>query len=615
LSDFVSDRLRLLKLRPVLYFALALLGLIPVVKVVSSRLEESKVLVANSSVSAQRLSMPELNERLAAFFADENVLERSVVDRAQRAAQNAGERLDIVLAKLGLISETEMGQALARFLGIQLVEPNDLPIAPILTDLIRADFVRNHQIVPLEETARSIVLGVVNPFYGDPIRAISYMTDRPLELRLLLPAMFEKTYQALYQSFSPNPEEAVQVDPLANDFDIQRLRDLASEAPTIRLVYEIIAQAVEKQASDIHFEPQIDALTVRYRIDGRLLVARSMAAAQKAPVISRIKIMAGLDIAERRMPQDGRIKIAVRGTDIDFRVSTTPTIFGESVVLRILDRSRVDLDFTKLGFSQAHIRSFEKLLNEPNGIILVTGPTGSGKTTTLYTIFKALHSPDRKLFTVEDPIEYQLAGINQIQVHPDIGLTFPHALRSILRQDPDIIMIGEIRDLETAQIAIQASLTGHLVFSTLHTNSAAATITRLLDMGVENYLLASTVRAVLAQRLVRRLCPQCSEPHPETELWSAEIRGRVQCTEPPNIRQMRGCDACNQTGFSGRTTIAELMELTPVIQSLVLLASPDSEINDTALAAGMISMQQSGLEKVWRGETTMDEVLRATRVA
>jgi general secretion pathway protein E len=573
------------------------------------------VLVANSSVSAQRLSMPELNERLAAFFADENVLERSVVDRAQRAAQNAGERLDIVLAKLGLISETEMGQALARFLGIQLVEPNDLPTTPILTDLAYADFVRNHQIVPLEETANSIVVGVVNPFHGDPLRAISYMTGRPLELRLLLPALFEKTYQALYQSFSPDPEEAVQVDPLANDFDIQRLRDLASEAPTIRLVNEIIAQAVEKQASDIHFEPQIDALTVRYRVDGRLLVARSMAAAQKAPVISRIKIMAGLDIAERRMPQDGRIKIAVRGTDIDFRVSTTPTIFGESVVLRILDRSRVDLDFVKLGFSEPHIRSFEKLLNEPNGIILVTGPTGSGKTTTLYTIFKALHSPDRKLFTVEDPIEYQLAGINQIQVHPDIGLTFPHALRSILRQDPDIIMIGEIRDLETAQIAIQASLTGHLVFSTLHTNSAAATITRLLDMGVENYLLASTVRAVLAQRLVRRLCPQCSEPHPEAELWSAEIRGRVQCTEPPNIRQMRGCDACNHTGFLGRTTIAELMELTPAIQSLVLSASPDSEINDTALAAGMISMQQSGLEKVWRGETTMDEVLRATRVA
>jgi general secretion pathway protein E len=573
------------------------------------------VLVANSALSAQRLSMPELNEQLGSFFASENVLEQVVVDRAQRAAQNAGERLDIVLAKLGLISEAEIGQAVCRFLGIKLVEPGDLPTTPILTDLIRADFVRHHQIVPLEATPNSLIVGVVNPFYGDPLRAISYITGRPLELRLLLASVFDKVYQTLYQAFSLEPGEAAPTDPYANDFDIQRLRDLASEAPTIRLVNEIIAQAVEKHASDIHFEPQIDALTVRYRIDGRLLVARSMPAGHKAPVISRIKIMAGLDIAERRLPQDGRIKIAVRGTDIDFRASTTPTAFGESVVLRILDRSRVDLDFVKLGFSAPHIRAFEKLLNEPNGIILVTGPTGSGKTTTLYTIFKALHSPDRKLFTVEDPIEYQLAGINQIQVHPDIGLTFPHALRSILRQDPDIIMIGEIRDLETAQIAIQASLTGHLVFSTLHTNSAAATITRLLDMGVENYLLASTVRAVLAQRLVRRLCSRCSEPHPEPELWSADIRGRVQCAEPPDIRQPRGCDHCNHTGFSGRTTIAELMELTPAIQSLVLAASPDSEINEAALAAGMVSMQQSGLEKVWKGETTVEEVLRATRIS
>jgi general secretion pathway protein E len=573
------------------------------------------VLVANSALSGQRLSMPELNEKLGSFLVDESILERTVVDRAQRAAQNASERLDLVLAKLGLISEADMGRALARFLVIDLVEPTDLPAAPILPELIRAEFVRDHQIVPLDEAHGGIIVGAVNPFYGDPLRAISYMTGRPLEIRLLLPAVFEKAYQALYQSFSAHAAETASADPHANDFDIQRLRDLASEAPTIRLVNEIIAQAVEKQASDIHLEPQVDALTVRYRIDGRLLIARSMAAAQKAPVTSRIKIMAGLDIAERRLPQDGRIKIAVRGTDIDFRVSTTPTAFGESVVLRILDRSRVDLDFVKLGFSKAHIRSFETLLNEPNGIILVTGPTGSGKTTTLYTIFKALHSPDRKLFTVEDPIEYQLAGINQIQVHPDIGLTFPHALRSILRQDPDIIMIGEIRDLETAQIAIQASLTGHLVFSTLHTNSAAATITRLLDMGVENYLLASTVRAVLAQRLVRRLCSRCSEPHPEPELWAADIRGRVQCSEPPDIRQPRGCDHCNHTGFSGRTTIAELMELTPAVQSLVLSASPDSEINDAALAAGMISMQQNGLEKVWRGETTMEEVLRATRAA
>ena len=274
----------------------------------------------------------------------------------------------------------------------------------------------------------------------------------------------------------------------------------------IRLVNQIIANAVEARASDIHIEPNVDQVLVRYRIDGMLRTAQVLAPALRAAITSRIKIMSKLDIAERRMPQDGRIKVAVRGVDIDFRVSTIPTIFGESVVMRILDRSRVELDFAKLGFAADHISALQGLMHEPNGIILVTGPTGSGKTTTLYTALKSLNSSERKIFSVEDPIEYQLAGINQVQVRPEIGLDFPHALRAILRQDPDIIMIGEIRDLETARIAIQSSLTGHLVLSTLHTNSAAAAITRLIDIGVENYLLASTVKGVVAQRLVRKLC-------------------------------------------------------------------------------------------------------------
>jgi len=316
------------------------------------------------------------------------------------------------------------------------------------------------------------------------------------------------------------------------------------------------------------------------------------------------------------LPQDGRIKLAVRGTDIDFRVSTTPTAFGESVVMRILDRSRIELNFVKLGFAPALMQSLDRLLNEPNGIILVTGPTGSGKTTTLYTVLKALNSSHRKLFTVEDPIEYQLTGINQIQVHPGIGLSFPHALRSILRQDPDVIMIGEIRDLETARIAIQASLTGHLVFSTLHTNSAAATITRLVDMGLESYLLASTVKAVLAQRLVRRLCPHCSAPHMDAAFWTAEIArkiGRGDNIAPANIRQAKGCGACTNTGFSGRTTVAELLTLTPDIQSMLLAAKSDGEIENAARQAGMLTMYEDGLAKVWRGETAIEEILRATR--
>jgi general secretion pathway protein E len=304
----------------------------------------------------------------------------------------------------------------------------------------------------------------------------------------------------------------------------------------------------------------------------------------------------------------------VRGTDIDFRISTIPTAFGESVVMRILDRSRVELDLAKLGFSPTVISALDALLHEPNGIVLVTGPTGSGKTTTLYTLLKALNSDDRKLFTVEDPIEYQLTRVNQVQVQPAIGLDFPHALRSILRQDPDIIMIGEIRDLETARIAIQASLTGHLVFSTLHTNSAAATMTRLLDMGVESYLLASTVKAVLAQRLVRRLCPSCSVPHGSAEFWKVELASKTRDRETANIRQPTGCAECHHSGFSGRTTIAELLPITQSIQALVQSRRSDIEIDQAGRNGGMTSMYEDGVDKVWRGETTMEEVLRATRV-
>ena len=392
---------------------------------------------------------------------------------------------------------------------------------------------------------------------------------------------------------------------------------MASEAPTIRLVNQIIFNAVELRASDIHVEPNVDSVLVRYRIDGALRTAQILPPNLRAAVTSRIKIMSRLDIAERRLPQDGRIKIAVRGVDIDFRVSTIPTVFGESVVLRILDRSRIDLNFERLGFHEKHIAALQELMAQPNGIILVTGPTGSGKTTTLYTALKGLNSSDRKLFTVEDPIEYQLAGINQVQVHPAIGFDFPHALRSILRQDPDIIMIGEIRDLETAQIAIQSSLTGHLVFSTLHTNSAAATITRLVDMGIENYLLASTVKGVLAQRLVRRLCRHCAEPHGNAEFWADEIARKAPAADvngAPRIRRPRGCAECGQSGFSGRTTIAELLLIDAGIHRMILERSSDVEIERAARASGMSTMYESGIAKVWRGETTIEEVLQVTRM-
>jgi general secretion pathway protein E len=443
-----------------------------------------------------------------------------------------------------------------------------------------------------------------------------YLTGLTVCPRLFAPAEFDKGYQALFGETSGDPGAEGPAGE-ASDIDVERLRDMASEAPTIRLVNDIIARAVEVRASDIHIEPTADAVLVRYRIDGLLRTERKLGPEQRAVVTSRVKIMARLDIAERRLPQDGRIKIAVRGIDIDLRLSTVPTAFGESVVLRLLDRSRVDLDFVKLGFDETHIAALEKLMPEPNGIILVTGPTGSGKTTTLYTALKALNSADRKLFTVEDPIEYQLAGINQIQVQPAIGLDFPHTLRAILRQDPDIIMIGEICDLETARIAVQASLTGHLVFSTLHTNSAVAAITRLVDMGIENYLLASTIKGILAQRLVRRLCQRCAAGHDNAHYWAGEIGKRLSDCEKlgrPSIRKAKGCAACGQSGYAGRTTIAELLVVDSDLQRLMVSTASDVDLEGSVRDAGMRSMYDDGLVKVWRGETTIEDVLRATRV-
>ena len=388
---------------------------------------------------------------------------------------------------------------------------------------------------------------------------------------------------------------------------------MASEAPVIKLVQNLVVRAVEAQASDIHIEPREDSIRVRYRIDGVLHTVETLPLSVRAALSSRIKIMAQLNIAERRLPQDGRIKMTVRGHEIDLRVSTMPTMNGESVVLRILDRSSVALEFPALGFSGEGLAGFERLLQEPNGIILVTGPTGSGKTTTLYAALSQLNDSGRKLFTVEDPIEYQLAGVNQIQVNPKIGLTFATALRSILRQDPDIVMVGEIRDLETAEMAIRASLTGHLVLSTVHTNSAAATITRLLDMGVEDYLLASSLKGVLAQRLVRKLCPHCAVPGDVPPAILQRLARVASSTiDTRGVRSAKGCSQCRNTGFSGRTTIYELLPLTKDVKEVIVNSGAERAIDDMALRQGMTAMSHNGLEKVLSGETTIDEVLRVS---
>ena len=559
----------------------------------------------------------QFEDGFGSFLLAENILDQIVLERATSAAHKTGERLDRVLTKLGLVSETNLSAALAKFLSLDLARPADFPLERVLPDVIESDFVRRNRILPLALEGSGLSVGVTDPFNPEPVRALAYLTNLTINVRIFAPADFEKAFDALYAVRATDANDRSLGGGEASELDVQRLRDIASEAPVIRLVNQIISGAVEARASDIHIEPNVDQVLVRYRVDGMLRTAQVLAPALRAAITSRLKIMSKLDIAERRMPQDGRIKVAIRGVDIDFRVSTIPTIFGESVVLRILDRTRVALDFAELGFSDDQISAFHGLLQEPNGIILVTGPTGSGKTTTLYTALKSLNSSERKIFSVEDPIEYQLTGINQVQVQAEIGMDFPHALRAILRQDPDIIMIGEIRDLETARIAIQSSLTGHLVLSTLHTNSAAAAITRLIDIGVENYLLASTVKGVVAQRLVRKLCRHCACEHGQADHWASELARTVPGIEAfgrPNIRQARGCPECGGGGFSGRSTIAEVLLIDDEFHGLILSNASDDQVNKAARARGMLSMYEMGAAKIWRGETTIDEVLRATRM-
>jgi general secretion pathway protein E len=394
--------------------------------------------------------------------------------------------------------------------------------------------------------------------------------------------------------------------------DEEHLRDLAAEAPVIRLVNLLISRAAESGASDIHFEPYEDLLVVRYRIDGVLHEVERPPKRLQPAITSRIKLMAKMNIAERRLPQDGRVRVRVRDRSIDIRVSTVPTVFGESLVLRLLDRSAVLLTLESLGLAPRDLTRFEKMIRRPHGMILVTGPTGSGKSTTLYSVLDRIRSPERKIITIEDPVEYQVEGVNQIHVIPKIGLTFANGLRSIVRQDPDIIMVGEIRDRETADISVHAALTGHLVFSTVHTNDAPSAVTRLAEMGVETFLIASSVAGILAQRLVRKVCEDCAVEGPPDEAVLARFSGREDMGGG-RYREGEGCEACNMTGYRGRIGVFELMEMSEVVKKLVLEKSSAGVLREAALGEGMISLRDDALEKVSRGVTTLSEVLRISQ--
>jgi general secretion pathway protein E len=566
----------------------------------------------------------DVDERLAAGADIQSVLiargllTDAALDRVRRLEAESGERIDLIAAKLGLLSDRDLAQAYASMLGTAVLTPEDFPAAAVAQERLRAAFLKRARIIPLAETDTAIVVGMADPLDATALRAVQFATGKPVEARAAMPTDIDAAHDRLYgegrSAIDDIYEAAGERDDSDRESDMERLKDLASEAPVIRLVNTIITRAVEMVASDIHLESTETDLRVRYRIDGMLREMDSPPARLRSAVISRVKIMAKLNIAERRLPQDGRIRLAVRGKEIDFRVSTTPAIHGESVVLRILDRGSLALDFTALGFDETQLPKFLDSLMRPHGIVLVSGPTGSGKTTTLYAALTQLNSPDRKILTAENPVEYVLAGINQVQMNPDIGLTFANALHSFLRQDPDIMMIGEIRNLETAQIAVQAALTGHLVLSTVHTNDAGSAMTRLLDMGIENYLLNSTVNAVLGQRLVRRLCEECREPYEASPdlARSLDLAG-TGLAAPYTLYRPVGCAACNGLGYAGRTMILELMVMNDAIRALVLRQAEAREIQTEAVRGGMQTMFVHGMRKALAGITTIEEVFRVTR--
>ena len=561
---------------------------------------------------------PAVEDPVCAFLLENNRLRSADLRRAQSYQEQHGGDLVTLLVRLGLVSERDVAEAEAGLMELPLVRTADLPDeAPEVPD-VSVRFLKQNLILPIAESNGDLTVVMANPRDEFARQALSMASGKNILTRVGIASEIENGIEKLLgggRSAMGQIVESLGGEDEGDLEDVEHLRDLASEAPVIRLVNLILQRAVESRASDIHIEPFENRLKVRYRIDGVLQEVEAPPAKSTAAVISRIKIMAKMNIAERRLPQDGRIMHRVQGKELDLRVSTVPTSHGESVVMRILDRESVVLDFDSLGFDESIRAPFIHQLEMPHGIILVTGPTGSGKTTTLYTALSALNTPERKIITVEDPVEYQLEGINQIQAKSSIGLDFANALRAIVRQDPDVIMIGEMRDLETAKIAIQSALTGHLVLSTVHTNDAAGGVTRMLDMGVEDYLLTSTVNAILAQRLVRTLDPDSREPYELLPELAQEI-GVTELVDSDRYVFYRPLTTEeNPTGYRGRTSILELLTMTDPVRRLVMQHATSGDIQDQAVSEGMRTMYQDGLMKCLRGITTLDEVLRVTQEA
>jgi type IV pilus assembly protein PilB len=559
-----------------------------------------------------------VQEDIGQKLLDARLVDEAAIQKAAQQQKNVGGSLTANLVKIGAISEEGLLEFLSRHYGAPSVDLKNFEPDPALTRLLPGDVATKFMALPVSRSGRRLVVAMANPTNIFAIDDIKFITGYEVDPHVASEASLKKALDRAYDSAGTmadvmkGMEEDLSVVEEEEGPDSESSIAAAEEAPIVKLVNSLIADAVRKGASDIHIEPYEKSMRVRFRIDGVLQEMMAPPYKFKAAIISRLKIMAELDIAERRVPQDGRIKIKVLNRTIDLRVSSLPTIFGEKIVMRILDKSNLNIDLEKLGFEPASMKEFVSAIANPYGMVLVTGPTGSGKTTTLYSALSRVNTPEVNVMTAEDPVEYNLDGINQVLVHEDVGLTFAAALKAFLRQDPNIIMVGEIRDLDTASIAVKAALTGHLVLSTLHTNDAPSAIGRLIDMGIEPFLVASSVNLVLAQRLVRRVCSGCKRQITLNDEVLRELQLAPEQAAKAKFFEGEGCVDCNNTGYRGRQGVYEVMPITNRLRDLVLDRAAASAIKEAAIAEGMLTLRRDGLQKLMRGLTTAEEILKET---
>ena len=559
--------------------------------------------------------------KLGEMLLKANLITRDQLEQAIAQQKISGGRIGTILTKLCSVKEEDITRCLAEKYGIPYIDLDTQTIDPEVIRLIHPGIIQKHLVMPVAKRGTTLIMAMADPTNVLAVDDTKFVTGMKVELMVATESAVRRAIDRYYdssetlQNVIASIEDAgmeVMEEQADANLNIGDLKQAVEEAPVVKLVNLILAEAIKKEASDIHAEPYEKVFRVRFRIDGVLYEVMTPPMSLRNAIISRLKIMADLDISERRLPQDGRMKVKYKGREVDFRVSTLPTLFGEKVVMRLLDKSNLKLDLSKLGFEPKALADFEEAIRAPYGMILVTGPTGSGKTTTLYSALDRLNQPETNIMTAEDPVEFNIKGINQVQIRETIGLNFATALRSFLRQDPDVIMVGEIRDYETAEIAVKAALTGHLVLSTLHTNDAPSAVTRLLNMGIERFLVASSVILILAQRLLRRICMHCKDPvvvapHALVDIGlSAEEAASITCYKG------HGCEACSGTGYKGRIAIYEVMTLSPELRDMVLSGASALEIKRGAIQQGMRTLRMSGLEKLKEGMTTVEEVVRVT---